>query len=86
MSAPDRQAAKKAYNDAGISVIISAFGSTVFPTTDNKDPTMLANELADFVTKYDLDGIDGKRIFFGTRQRVLTGMRSSRLRRLRRIQ
>lgn len=58
LSDSDRKAAKKAYNDAGISVIVSAFGETESPTTDGTDPTSTANTMAEWVIKYDLDGID----------------------------
>ncbi|KAG1795178.1 glycoside hydrolase family 18 protein [Suillus plorans] len=46
------------YHDAGISLIVSAFGSTDTPTTDGYDPTTIANDLAAFVLEYDLDGVD----------------------------
>ncbi|KZV72386.1 glycoside hydrolase family 18 protein [Peniophora sp. CONT] len=58
LSDSERKAAKKAYNDAGISVIVSAFGETESPTTDGTDPTDTANTMAEWVIKYDLDGID----------------------------
>lgn len=64
LSVSDRKAAKKAYNDAGISVILSVFGETTSPTTDGKDPTDLANEIAQFVMGNDLDGIDGQDLFY----------------------
>ena len=60
LSTSDRQAAKQAYNDAGISVIVSVFGDSIQPTTSGYDPTDLANDIASFVTQYDLDGVDGK--------------------------
>ncbi|KAG2113001.1 glycoside hydrolase family 18 protein [Suillus discolor] len=46
------------YHDAGISLIVSAFGSTDTPTTSGYDPTTVANDLAAFVLEYDLDGVD----------------------------
>jgi chitinase len=46
------------YHDAGISLIVSAFGSTDTPTTNRHDPTTVANNLAAFVLKYNLDGVD----------------------------
>ncbi|KAG2136273.1 glycoside hydrolase family 18 protein [Suillus cothurnatus] len=46
------------YHDAGISLIVSAFGSTDAPTTEGYDPTTVANNLAAFVLKYNLDGVD----------------------------
>ncbi|VDB96175.1 unnamed protein product [Peniophora sp. CBMAI 1063] len=58
MSASKRKATKQAYNDAGISVIVSAFGADPQPTTDGKDATSQANNLAQFVIDNDLDGVD----------------------------
>jgi hypothetical protein len=46
------------YHDAGISIIVSAFGSTDAPTTDGYDPVTVANNLAAFVLEYNLDGVD----------------------------
>ncbi|OJA17086.1 hypothetical protein AZE42_13939, partial [Rhizopogon vesiculosus] len=46
------------YHDAGISLIVTAFGSTDAPTTEGYDPTTIANDLAAFVLEYDLDGVD----------------------------
>lgn len=49
---------KTLYNNAGISIMVSAFGATEFPTTAGEDPTTCANSLADFVLKNNLDGVD----------------------------
>ena len=38
--------------------MISAFGSTQFPTTAGLDPVQTANKLADFVLNNNLDGVD----------------------------
>ncbi|KAG1740045.1 glycoside hydrolase family 18 protein [Suillus lakei] len=46
------------YHDAGISLIVSAFGSTDAPTSGGYDPTTVANDLAAFVLEYNLDGVD----------------------------
>ncbi|KAG2042641.1 glycoside hydrolase family 18 protein [Suillus americanus] len=46
------------YHDAGISLIVTAFGSTDAPTTEGYDPTTVANDLAAFVLEYGLDGVD----------------------------
>ncbi|TFK95290.1 glycoside hydrolase family 18 protein [Pterulicium gracile] len=55
----DARAAKKAeYNDAGIKLMISAFGATDHPTTAGADPVSLANTMAQYVKDYNLDGID----------------------------
>lgn len=51
-----RTALKKAYNDGGVKVMVSAFGSTNDPT--NQDPSQVATNLAKFVNDYDLDGCD----------------------------
>jgi hypothetical protein len=40
---------KKKYNDAGVKVLISAFGATEFPTTAKVDPTDCAIKLGNFV-------------------------------------
>ena len=44
--------------DAGISLLVSAFGSTEAPTSSGADPTDTANTMAAWVIEYDLDGID----------------------------
>lgn len=49
---------KKKYNDAGIKVMISAFGATEFPTTAGKDPVATAKSLGNFVLANHLDGVD----------------------------
>jgi chitinase len=38
--------------------MVSAFGSTDTPTTSGEDPTKLAETMAAWVKKYNLDGID----------------------------
>lgn len=47
---------KKAYNNGGVRILVSAFGSTEMPT--NQDPVDVAAKLARFVLDYDLDGCD----------------------------
>ena len=55
----DQRAAKKAeYAQAGINIIVSAFGETDKPTTQGADPVATANTMAQFVTTNALDGID----------------------------
>ncbi len=49
---------KKAYNDGGKRVLVSAFGATEFPTTEGRNPYIVANDFADFVVKNNLDGVD----------------------------
>jgi chitinase len=51
-----RNSLKKAYNDNGVKVLVSAFGSTDMPT--GQDPVQIATRLADFVKTYNLDGCD----------------------------
>ncbi|KAG2128556.1 glycoside hydrolase family 18 protein [Suillus clintonianus] len=53
-----RASIKTSYSNAGISLIVSAFGSTDAPTSSGYDPTTVANNLAAFVLEYDLDGVD----------------------------
>ncbi|PFH50181.1 glycoside hydrolase family 18 protein [Amanita thiersii Skay4041] len=53
-----RQQIKTAYNNAGIKLIVSAFGDTDIPTTNKVDPVKCAQTFADWVKQYDLDGID----------------------------
>ncbi|KAF5350238.1 hypothetical protein D9758_007839 [Tetrapyrgos nigripes] len=56
--APDRASIKQQYNAAGISLIVSAFGSTDAPTSIGADPTATAITFANFVKTWGLDGID----------------------------
>ncbi len=49
---------KKVYNDAGIKIMVSAFGSTEFPTTYYEDPTTCGQKLGHFVLDNNLDGAD----------------------------
>ncbi|KAH8114763.1 chitinase [Phellopilus nigrolimitatus] len=49
---------KNKYNSAGIKLIVSAFGSTISPTTSGVDATQVANNMATWVKTYGLDGID----------------------------
>ncbi len=49
---------KKKYNDAGVKILISAFGATEFPTTAGYDPTDCATKLGNFVLQNNLDGVD----------------------------
>ena len=46
------------YNDAGISIIVSAFGSTNEPTTWGADAVTIANDLASWIRKYGIQGVD----------------------------
>ncbi|EMD33176.1 glycoside hydrolase family 18 protein [Gelatoporia subvermispora B] len=53
-----RSSIKAEYKAAGISLIVSAFGSTDAPTTSGADPNKTADMMAQWVKQYDLDGID----------------------------
>ena len=58
LTASQRASYLKEYNDAGISLVISAFGATETPTTSGEDPVTVANVMADWVIKYSVNGID----------------------------
>ncbi|KAJ7613064.1 glycoside hydrolase family 18 protein [Roridomyces roridus] len=53
-----RASIKAEYAAAGISLIVSAYGGTVSPTSDGDDPVAAANYIANFVKTYDLNGVD----------------------------
>lgn len=53
-----RRNLKKIYNDNGIKILISAFGSTGNVTTCKKHPNTLAESLAKYVKEHHLDGVD----------------------------
>ncbi|KAI0034855.1 glycoside hydrolase family 18 protein [Vararia minispora EC-137] len=58
ISASDRAKIKSQYTAAGISIVVSAFGSTDTPTSTNADPIKTANAMAAWVKEYNVDGID----------------------------
>ena len=58
LTADERNTTKAAYNDAGIALMVSAFGSSDTPTSSGTDPTDTANTMAAWVIQYGLDGID----------------------------
>lgn len=58
LSSSERSGYLKEYNDAGISVIVSAFGETDAPTSSGTDAVTVANNLASWVRKHDLQGVD----------------------------
>ncbi|KAI5999385.1 glycoside hydrolase family 18 protein [Pisolithus orientalis] len=58
LDAATRSSIHSSYAAAGISLIVSAFGSTDAPTSSGADPTTTANNLAAFVQEYGLDGVD----------------------------
>ncbi|EJU05019.1 glycoside hydrolase [Dacryopinax primogenitus] len=53
-----RASIKSEYANAGMKLLVSAFGSTDAPTSEGYNPTSLANTMAAWVKEYDLDGID----------------------------
>lgn len=58
LSSSQRSSLKAGYKSSGISLLVSAFGSTDSPTTDGKDPTALAESMANWVKTWGMDGID----------------------------
>ncbi|KAJ6591531.1 glycoside hydrolase family 18 protein [Mycena vulgaris] len=56
LTSDQRTTVKAQYKDAGIALIVSAFGSTDKPTTS--DPIATANAIATWVIQHDLDGVD----------------------------
>jgi len=58
LTADERSSTKSQYNDAGIALMVSCFGSSDTPTTSGADPTGTANTMAAWVIEYGLDGID----------------------------
>ncbi|WWD20162.1 hypothetical protein CI109_104638 [Kwoniella shandongensis] len=46
------------YHEAGIALMVSAFGSTDQPTSNGADPVETAQNLAQYVKDYGLDGVD----------------------------
>lgn len=58
LTADQRTSIKSEYAAAGISLMVSAFGSTDVPTTSGVDPVAIANTMSAWVKQYDLDGID----------------------------
>jgi chitinase len=58
LSAQERADILTLYHAQGISIMVSAFGSTDTPTTDGVDPVASAEAVAAFVKEFDLDGVD----------------------------
>ncbi|KAF8588809.1 glycoside hydrolase family 18 protein [Ramaria rubella] len=58
LTSTERSSIKAQYEEAGIKLLVSAFGATESPTTNHADPVATANMMAAFVIQYDLDGID----------------------------
>ncbi|KAJ7648016.1 glycoside hydrolase [Roridomyces roridus] len=58
IDADTRASIKSQYDAAGISLIVSAYGANVNPTSSGDDPTAAANYIANYVKTYDLNGVD----------------------------
>lgn len=58
LTASQRTTYLQEYNAAGISLIVSAFGSTDSPTTSGTNAVTIANNLASWVQQYGLQGVD----------------------------
>lgn len=58
LDAATRSATHSAYAAAGMSIMVSAFGSTDAPTSAGADPVGTANSMAAWVKTYGLDGLD----------------------------
>ncbi|KAH8109504.1 glycoside hydrolase family 18 protein [Phellopilus nigrolimitatus] len=58
IGASSRSSIKSQYANAGIKLIVSAFGSTDAPTSSGADAVSTANTIAAWVKEYDLDGVD----------------------------
>nr|GAT55156.1 glycoside hydrolase family 18 protein [Mycena chlorophos] len=58
LDAATRASTLKEYSTAGISLIVSAFGSNSLPTSQNYDPTTTAQYIANYVIEYGLAGVD----------------------------
>ncbi|KAF8133344.1 glycoside hydrolase family 18 protein [Boletus edulis] len=58
LTASQRSTYLSEYNAAGISLIVSAFGSTEAPTSSGLDPVTTANSIASWVITYGVLGVD----------------------------
>ncbi|KIJ19596.1 carbohydrate-binding module family 5 protein [Paxillus involutus ATCC 200175] len=58
LTASERTSILDEYNAAGISLIVSLFGSTETPTSSGYDPIGTANTMAAWVIEYGLQGVD----------------------------
>ena len=58
LTASQRSTYLSEYSAAGISLIVSAFGSTDTPTSSGRDAVTTANTMATWVTTYGVQGID----------------------------
>jgi len=58
LTASERSSILSEYEAAGISLIVSLFGSTETPTSSGYDPIATANTMAAWVIQYGLQGVD----------------------------
>ncbi|KAE9394718.1 glycoside hydrolase family 18 protein [Gymnopus androsaceus JB14] len=58
LTAAERASIKAEYAAAGISLVVSVFGSVDVPTSTGADPIATANTMAAWVIEFGLDGID----------------------------
>jgi len=58
LTADERATVKAQYAAEGITLLVSAFGSSDVPTTTGVNPISMATTMANWVIEYDLDGID----------------------------
>jgi chitinase len=58
LTSAQRAATKAAYNAAGIKLMVSAFGSSDFPTSSGYNAVTLAQQMTAWVLQYNVDGID----------------------------
>ena len=58
LDANTKEQLKSKYNEAGIKIVVSAFGSVEQPTTAGVDPTKAAETMSQWVIDNGLDGID----------------------------
>ena len=58
LTASQRATYVQEYNAAGISLVVSSFGSTETPTTSGVDAVTVANTMAAWVIQYGVNGID----------------------------
>ena len=49
---------RKKFNDAGVKLLVSAFGGTEHPTSANQDPKECGHKLGSFILNNNLDGVD----------------------------
>lgn len=58
MTAEERASVKEEYGEHNIKLLVSALGSAEAPATAGVDAKELATQMAEWVKKYDVDGLD----------------------------